>query len=191
MEKNVTIETTVRDINIDATATTRNAVANVATDVRDVTVDIDAETREIQVNIDTQQREITAVIEAEERNIDVQVAPTVRQVVIEQSNLEGRKGDRGLSAYELAVENGFQGSESDWLASLKGQDGLGAVPISYIHEQNLPSSEWVVNHNLNFFPAVRLVNSAGDTGFGCVQDIDRNNLKIILDGAMSGRAFCS
>ena len=35
--------------------------------------------------------------------------------------------DRGLpgkSAYELAVENGFTGTESDWLASLKGSQGL-------------------------------------------------------------------
>lgn len=34
--------------------------------------------------------------------------------------------DRGLpgkSAYELAVENGFVGTESDWLASLKGSQG--------------------------------------------------------------------
>lgn len=29
----------------------------------------------------------------------------------------------GKSAYEIAVENGFQGSEEDWLLSLKGEDG--------------------------------------------------------------------
>ena len=29
----------------------------------------------------------------------------------------------GLSAYEIAVKNGFQGSETEWLASLKGDDG--------------------------------------------------------------------
>lgn len=30
----------------------------------------------------------------------------------------GFKGERGLSAYEIAVKNGFKGSESDWLATL-------------------------------------------------------------------------
>ncbi|MBP3647985.1 MAG: hypothetical protein J6K55_16390 [Clostridia bacterium] len=30
---------------------------------------------------------------------------------------------RGLSAYEIAVKNGFEGSETEWLASLKGLDG--------------------------------------------------------------------
>ena len=30
---------------------------------------------------------------------------------------------RGLSAYEVAVENGFVGTEAEWLASLKGDTG--------------------------------------------------------------------
>lgn len=32
-------------------------------------------------------------------------------------------GTEGLSAYEIALQNGFVGSEAEWLASLKGQDG--------------------------------------------------------------------
>ena len=30
---------------------------------------------------------------------------------------------RGLSAYEIAVKNGFEGSEAEWLLSLHGEDG--------------------------------------------------------------------
>lgn len=32
------------------------------------------------------------------------------------------KGEPGLSAYEIAVKNGYVGTEVEWLASLKGQD---------------------------------------------------------------------
>ncbi|MDD4291666.1 MAG: trypsin-like peptidase domain-containing protein [Clostridia bacterium] len=32
-------------------------------------------------------------------------------------------GDEALSAYEIAVENGFSGTEAEWLASLKGEKG--------------------------------------------------------------------
>lgn len=35
----------------------------------------------------------------------------------------GGFGPAGQSAYEIAVANGFAGSEADWLLSLKGQDG--------------------------------------------------------------------
>ena len=35
----------------------------------------------------------------------------------------GEKGSDGKSAYQIAVEQGYQGSESDWLSSLKGDKG--------------------------------------------------------------------
>lgn len=37
--------------------------------------------------------------------------------------LKGDKGDNGASAYEVAVNNGFEGTEKEWLLSLKGKDG--------------------------------------------------------------------
>ena len=33
----------------------------------------------------------------------------------------------GLSAYEIAVKNGFVGSESEWIESLKGKDGIDGI----------------------------------------------------------------
>ncbi len=36
----------------------------------------------------------------------------------------GGGGSDGLSAYEIAVQNGFEGTEQDWLISLRGADGL-------------------------------------------------------------------
>jgi len=43
-----------------------------------------------------------------------------------KSNPPGR-GENGKSAYELAVEHGFAGSETQWLASLKGDKGMPGV----------------------------------------------------------------
>lgn len=36
---------------------------------------------------------------------------------------DGVNGKDGKSAYEVAVSNGFVGTEQEWLASLKGQQG--------------------------------------------------------------------
>ena len=36
---------------------------------------------------------------------------------------DGKDGENGKSAYEIAVQNGYDGTESDWLESLKGQKG--------------------------------------------------------------------
>ena len=41
---------------------------------------------------------------------------------------DGQDGIPGKSAYEIAVENGFEGDEQAWLDSLKGQDGQDGTP---------------------------------------------------------------
>ena len=41
------------------------------------------------------------------------------------------KGDRGYSAYEIAVQNGFEGTETEWLESLKG-DVTGELGLEVI-----------------------------------------------------------
>lgn len=40
------------------------------------------------------------------------------------NGLKGDKGDDGLSAYQIAVINGYKGSQTEWLASLVGETGL-------------------------------------------------------------------
>lgn len=37
----------------------------------------------------------------------------------------GLRGEDGLSAYEIALQNGFEGTEAEWLESLKGEPGSG------------------------------------------------------------------
>ena len=39
----------------------------------------------------------------------------------------GKDGENGLSAYELAVQEGFTGSLTEWLESLKGADGINGI----------------------------------------------------------------
>lgn len=60
-----------------------------------------------------------------------------------ENGIDGRNGTDGKSAYIIAVEHGFSGTESEWLESLKGSDGLpgkdgenGADGINGIDGQN-------------------------------------------------------
>lgn len=47
--------------------------------------------------------------------------------------LKGEKGEAGidgkdgLSAYEIALKNGFTGTEDEWLASLRGEEGISGI----------------------------------------------------------------
>lgn len=49
--------------------------------------------------------------------------PIGTQGPIGPQGLQGERGQDGKSAYEIAVANGYDGNESQWLASLKGRDG--------------------------------------------------------------------
>lgn len=55
-------------------------------------------------------------------DLSQQLKQEVSEVV--SNGLKGDKGDDGLSAYQVAVINGYKGSQTDWLASLVGETGL-------------------------------------------------------------------
>lgn len=44
------------------------------------------------------------------------------------------RGRDGLSAYELAVARGFEGTESEWMATLKGENGNGVLGVELIEQ---------------------------------------------------------
>lgn len=62
-----------------------------------------------------------AMLEAYSKTVEVE--NIVRQAV---SGIP--EGKDGMSAYEIAVKNGFQGNEEEWLTSLKGKDGTQGEP---------------------------------------------------------------
>ena len=55
------------------------------------------------------------------------------------------KGDDGKSAYQIAVEHGFKGTEEEWLESLKvnGDDAKSAYQIAVDHGFGGTEEEWL------------------------------------------------
>lgn len=62
------------------------------------------------------------------------------------------------------------------------------VDKTYLHIQSIPSAEWIINHNLNKYPAVSVIDSANNEVIGEIQYIDNNNIKIKFAGSFSGKA---
>ena len=72
--------------------------------------------------------DINAILDAEEPEVSVSVSTEEPEVAVNLDQLRwlvlrGMKGDTGKSAYALAVELGFVGTEAEWLALLKGDKG--------------------------------------------------------------------
>ena len=71
---------------------------------------------------------------------------TPRQTVsLKVSQGGGSKGKDGKSAYEIAVEHGYQGTEEQWLDSLKGADGKSAYEIAVEHGYVGTEEQWLVS----------------------------------------------
>jgi len=64
-------------------------------------------------------------------------------------------------------------------------------PITYNHEQIIPSASWSINHNLGFNPAVSVVDSGGNIVFGDVIYLNTNAIQINFSSGFSGKAGSS
>lgn len=65
------------------------------------------------------------------------------------------------------------------------------APLYYRHEQTTPSATWTITHNLNFFPNVTVVDSAGAVCEGEINHVNINQVVLGFSGAFSGNAYLS
>lgn len=87
-----------------------------------------AQPMEIPKNISTFNNDAgyISLEETEEMLSDYTKQEYVVEIVNEavEGIIKGADGEDGKSAYEIAQDNGFEGTEQEWLESLKGADGL-------------------------------------------------------------------
>ena len=59
----------------------------------------------------------------------------------------------------------------------------------YEYRQLTPSAMWEVEHNLDKYPAVSIVDSAGTAVIGDIEYLDANRVKLMFQSAFSGKAY--
>lgn len=101
----------------------------------------------------------------------------------------GQKGEDGKSAYQSAVELGFEGTEEEWIASLKGKDGIGA---GFEFVQAEPSDTWTITHSLGYrYPNVVCADEYGNGISGSIQYVSDSVAVIRFETPVSGSAHLS
>jgi len=104
-------------------------------------------------------------------------------------NIANNKLNDGASAYEVAVSNGFVGTEIQWLNSLQGTNGLSGG--SYTHIQAVASTTWTMNHNLGYRPNATAIDSSGREVEGDPSWPNLNTMVLTFSAAISGTANLS
>lgn len=111
----------------------------------------------------------------DELKVKVNFENPVQVQAVQIPGLPGRDGRDGKSAYDIAVEHGFSGSEDEWLESLKGKDGVnGTGGTSEEVSLNFPRIKNMLD--------VRAINADSDS----LEDILRAIIKeVVPDGDYS------
>lgn len=98
----------------------------------------------------------------------VKVNDVALPIVGKAVNITTTKGDQGDSAYDVAVEEGFDGSQSEWVASLQGKNG---TLWKYTAITLVVGSDVLVNDLIAPFNVDDLVMSTDNNVWGIIKSI--------------------
>lgn len=62
---------------------------------------------------------------------------------------------------------------------------------TYVHTQATSSDVWTIQHDLDKYPTVTVVDSGNSVVVGEIVYIDKNSIQITFSSAFSGKAFCN
>jgi len=104
------------------------------------------------------------------------------------SNIEVNSGDSiTIGGVQTQVQTATI-SQPSVNVSVTGVIG-GASDAHYVHAQNENSETWTVEHNLNKYPSVMVIDSGNNVIYTEVQYRSINTLEIRFNGATSGKAY--
>lgn len=102
-----------------------------------------------------------------------------------------------ITSFDVELREAF-GSLEQYLASTAGGTGptgpagpAGPPGGTYVHNQGVVASTWVVTHNLGAYPNVTVEDSAGTTVEGEIVHNTVNQLTLTFSAAFSGIAYLS
>ena len=112
----------------------------------------------------------------------ISIAPVVGNVNFLDITIEAVNANGNIledKFYGVAVYPGFVNPDIDPNVGDK----------TFVYTQSVPSDIWEIEHNLNKFPSVSVVNINNILMYGEVTYIDTNNLTVTFSGGFSGKAY--
>lgn len=132
----------------------------------------------------------TEVVSAPEDNVTVVDGGTTSTVLLDGTvgppgppGVQGQAGPQGPSGSPGPSGGpGPQGPQGP-----QGPPGLSGA--NYVHVQGVPSTVWVIPHNLGRYPSITVVDSAGTVVRGDEEYTSINVITLTFSSAFSGEAY--
>ena len=103
----------------------------------------------------------------------------------------------GINTVTMTASDGITLQQEGDTINLSGENLENQITVlagkvnGYVHEQGVASAVWTVQHNLDKYPSVTVVDSAENEIVAEVEYIDKNTVQIRMIGASKGRAYLS
>ena len=120
--------------------------------------------------------------EAENVNISVSKEGTIATVTI--TNRQGEE-----ESVEIYDGDDYVITEADYKAIAQIVEVELDSDKNYVHVQSVASDVWNVNHNLNKYPSINIIDNEGNEVIGEVQYIDLNNIKLRFNNNFAGKVI--
>lgn len=107
----------------------------------------------------------------------------------------------GVNTLELTAQDGLELIQEGNVATISGAELQRAdeelsqridnvvQDKTFIFEQGIASSVWVIHHNLDKYPSVSVVDSAGNEIIAEVTYDDTNTCTVVMAGEQKGKAY--
>lgn len=109
------------------------------------------------------------------------------------NELKGVIEDNSFNVIVQITETGPRGPQgNDGYTPIKGIDyfdGSDATDKHYIHNQIKSSNVWTIQHNLDKYPSVIIVDSSNSVVIGDITFIDKNSIIVSFVAEFSGKAY--
>lgn len=105
------------------------------------------------------------------------------------NGLQGATGFQGLTGLQ-----GIQGMHGAAAAQgIQGTQGIAgeATPVAFTYTQSSASTNWVINHNLGFYPNITVVDLSSNILEGDITYTDSNSVTLTFSRTTSGTAYLS
>ena len=144
---------------------------------------------ELVANFSIDNVELNADIELSE-GVQFDALFKVNAAPFKVSQLENDMNYQTGEQVQEAIEHASIIIEGSSLIGVAKQDQTVTITSqTYVFEQGIVSDTWVINHDLNKFPTVTVIDTAGTLFDAQVEYTDRNNCIVYINGATKGTAY--
>lgn len=96
----------------------------------------------------------------------------------------------GIQIGDLTVNQVVFTDGSKYLESKTPLDARTALQTTtFTHVQSVSANPWVINHNLNAYPTVWVIDPTGRAGWTEVEYVNNNTVNVHFPGAQTGTAY--